>query len=403
MAIFSKSPNICRFPSATPDGLLAALLLSFLATAGLFYVNIMPALVDGLKTGLGFSAKDAGFVAAANVYGAAAGALTAVFTVKVVSWRKVAVLALLGMIAIDLVSTQLKTPETLIGVRFLDGIIGGFLVGTAYSVFARTKAPDRVFGMLLVVQFSLGGLGLLVLPRLVPIWGTPVLFLALAAFSLATLVMVPFLDDYARPAETPVHATGHTLWVPLITALVAVFLFQGANSAVSSYVIGLGRTFGLHLGAITGTLGIANWIGALGSLAVVAIGVRFGRTGPIMAGMVLILAGTAMFLMRSAPWAYAVANVTSGVAWSFTIAYLFGLCAAFDSSGRSAALAGFCSKMGLASGPALGGILLRETHYPRLVALSCAGLALAMLAAVWPALKLDRINTSGINHESQHA
>ena len=385
--------SIADLPTAAPDGLLAAVLLSFLATAGLFYVNIMPALVDGLKTGLGFSARDAGFVAAANVYGAAAGALVAVFTVKALSWRRVAVATLTGMIAIDLVSTGLTGSGVLIGVRFLHGIVGGFLVGTSYAIFARTKAPDRVFGMLLVVQFSLGGLGLMVLPRLVPVWGTPVLFLALAAFSLVTLVMVPFLDDYARPVDTGDPAKGRTAWAPLITALVAVFLFQCANSAVSSYVIGLGRTFDLDLGTITGTLGVANWTGALGSVAVVAVGVRFGRAGPITAGMALILAGTALFLMRGAPWAYAAANVASSVAWSFTIAYLLGLCAAFDGSGRSAALAGFFSKLGLASGPALGGVILGETHYPRLIMLACAGLAAATLAAIWPAMTLDRFKT----------
>ena len=52
----------------------ARLLLSFLATAGLYYVNIMPALVDGLKVALSFSSRDAGLVGSANVYGAACGA-----------------------------------------------------------------------------------------------------------------------------------------------------------------------------------------------------------------------------------------------------------------------------------------------------------------------------------------
>ena len=48
--------------------------LAFLASAGLFYVNIMPAIVDGLKEGLAFTDRQAGFVASANVYGAAVGA-----------------------------------------------------------------------------------------------------------------------------------------------------------------------------------------------------------------------------------------------------------------------------------------------------------------------------------------
>jgi hypothetical protein len=45
---------------AKPDGEVARILLAFLATAGIFYINIMPAIVDGLKEGLAFSNKGAG-------------------------------------------------------------------------------------------------------------------------------------------------------------------------------------------------------------------------------------------------------------------------------------------------------------------------------------------------------
>ncbi len=89
-----------------PDGLVAAVLLAFLATAGLFYVNIMAALVTGLEDGLRFTPRAAGLVASANVYGAAAGALVAVFLVPRLPWRRVAVAALVGLIAIDLASTR---------------------------------------------------------------------------------------------------------------------------------------------------------------------------------------------------------------------------------------------------------------------------------------------------------
>jgi hypothetical protein len=51
-----------KFPVASPNGEIARVLLAFLATAGLFYVNIMPALVDGLIEGLGFTNREAGIV-----------------------------------------------------------------------------------------------------------------------------------------------------------------------------------------------------------------------------------------------------------------------------------------------------------------------------------------------------
>ena len=86
--------------------------------------------------------------------------------------------------------------EPLLAMRFAHGFVGGMLVGIGFSIIARTTQADRTFGYLLLVQFGLGGLGLMLLPPLVPQFGTGVLFVALILFSLATLSMVPFLTDY---------------------------------------------------------------------------------------------------------------------------------------------------------------------------------------------------------------
>ena len=71
-----------EFVKAAPNGMVARLLLAFLATAGLFYVNIMPAIIDGLVEGLGFTNKEAGLVGSSNMYGAAVGALLIVFLLE---------------------------------------------------------------------------------------------------------------------------------------------------------------------------------------------------------------------------------------------------------------------------------------------------------------------------------
>jgi hypothetical protein len=88
-----------RLPKVSPDSMLARVLLAFLATAGFFYVNIMPALVDGLKVGLGFSNKQAGLVGSCNVYGAAGGAFLIVFSVRRINWRAAAHFFLLGLLS----------------------------------------------------------------------------------------------------------------------------------------------------------------------------------------------------------------------------------------------------------------------------------------------------------------
>src|SRR5258706_8899736 len=112
-----------RTARLNPEGLVASTLLALLATAGVFYVNIMSALVDGLVTGLGFSTAQSGNVAAANVYGAACGALVAVFIVTHIRWRTVALVLLMGLIAIDVGWMSVPDGKVLTTVRFFHGLV----------------------------------------------------------------------------------------------------------------------------------------------------------------------------------------------------------------------------------------------------------------------------------------
>ena len=383
-------PLVRRFPTAAPDGLIAAVLLSFLATAGLFYVNIMAALVSGLIDGLHFTEQQAGYVASANVYGAALGALTAVFFVRRVAWRPVAFALLVALILVDVVSIFITTPQVLIPLRFLHGTVGGMLVGTGFAVIARTEAPDRTFGMLLVVQFGLGGLGMMILPRIVPLFGTAALFGALILFSATTMAMLPFLADY-RPKPTASTARTETSVDrgPLALALLSVLLFQAGNMGLAAYMIELGRSHGLHTGFMSTVLGIAAWIGSLGSLLVVAMGTRFGRFWPLAIGLILTVLGNALFHFSGNAVVYAAANIGTAITWAFVIPYLLGLCAAFDLSGQTAAMSGFVSKVGLASGPLAAGLLAGHGNFPLLIDLSVAAM-LASAVALVPARFLDR-------------
>ena len=280
--------NANIFPKASPDSMLARLLLAFLATAGLFYVNIMPALVDGLVEGLGFTNKEAGLVGSSNVYGAAVGALLIVFLISLINWRTAAWVFLSGLIIIDAASIFIDDAQLLTSLRFLHGLIGGMLVGTGFAVIARTHKPDRTFGMLLGVQYGLGGLGIMVIPPLVPDFGTPILFLTLIGFSVVTALMLPFIPDYpidTKSADRSEHQAPAIKLQPLSLTLLALFLFQAANMAVFAYIIVLGKSFGLDPAFIMPVLGAASWVGVLGALLVVIFSTRFGRLFPILVGM----------------------------------------------------------------------------------------------------------------------
>jgi hypothetical protein len=94
--------------------------------------------------------------------------------------------------------------------------------------------------------------------------------LSLFAFSAVALLMTPWLDDY--PPRQRIVTAGVTqsikLSVPLILALLAVCLFQAANMALFSCILGLGRHSGLDDTFAAQAVGSATWIGMAGSVLV---------------------------------------------------------------------------------------------------------------------------------------
>ena len=141
--------------------------------------------------------------------------------------------------------------------------------------------------MLLAIQYGLGGLGIMLLPRLVPIYGHGVLFGALIAFSFVTLLMLPFLDSYPRGRIVRPVASGGIRWGLLAATVASVFLFQAGNMGIAVYLIPLARAFGLETGYASTALGLATWVGIAGCALVVIFGTRFGRTWPLAIGAVL--------------------------------------------------------------------------------------------------------------------
>lgn len=385
-----------RFPVAKPNGEIARVLLAFLATAGLFYVNIMPALVDGLIEALGFSNREAGFVGSANMYGAAFGAFSAVFLVKHINWRKAAVVLLTGLILFDVFSMFLTSANVLIGTRFLHGCIGGMLVGIGFAVISRTTEVDRTFGYLLTIQFGLGGVGLMYLPALVTVYGTKVLFMSLIAFSVVTLCMLPFMSDYPAKEKVKIeNARGNHVKLAVL-ALIATFLFQAANMGIYAYVIGMGKNAMLETPFISMALGVAAWIAIAGSVLVILLSTRFGRAVPV--GIAIVLTAIGIWILHYSDvkpggwWTsiYWWSNVLVGITWAFVISYLLGMCAEFDSTGQMAALGGFASKMGLASGPAVAAMVVGQNNYGLLINIAVIALVFCLLIMLIPARVLDR-------------
>ena len=368
------------------SSVLAAILFSIVATAGLFYVNLGGAFLSAFVDGLGVERDVAGYIVSANKYGAAFGALIATFIVKRVEWRKVIRLLFMALIAFDLISTQFSNPQTLIILRFIHGTIGGLSVGIGLSIIARTYNPDKIFGMLLVVQYSFGSLGIWLVPRLVDSFGYSAAFGTLISFTLMTLLILPFVPNVESPSKSD-NTTSGLFQIPmtmmLFFVLCALFLFQAANMGVADYAFELGKDIGLSNNEISNILTLANIISISGGLLVYIIGTRFGRTIPLIIGISVASIFTYLLHYSDNTNIYFIANTFTGIAWGFTIPYLLGLCATFDFHGQMAALAGFVSKMGLASGPLVGSLFIISNGFSYIINLATIALLIALILSVY--------------------
>ena len=371
---------------------IAAIFYSILATAGLFYVNLGGAFLSAFVDGLGVERDIAGFIVSANKYGAAFGALIATFIVKNVEWRKAVRLLFIGLIVFDLISTQITNPNILILVRFIHGTIGGLSVGIGLSIIARTYNPDKIFGMLLAVQYSFGSIGILAVPRLVDAYGQGALFATLICFTLMTLIILPFIPDVDSNSETPKNKSNF-YQIPLsgllVLSLCCLFLFQAANMGVADYAFELGKDIGLDKNEISNLLTIANFISILGGVLVYIIGIKFGRTIPLCFGICTAAVFTYLLHYSDNVNNYFIANTMTGIAWGFTIPYLLGLCATFDKFGQMAALAGFISKLGLASGPLIGALFIMTQGFSFIINLATIALIIALLIGAYVGMKKE--------------
>jgi len=374
-----------------PNCMVARIMLAFLTTAGIFYINIMPAVVSGLKEGLAFTNQQAGFVSSANLYGAALGALAAVFLIKRINWRQWAYALLVALVVIDSCCIFIENSTLMISVRFIHGLVGGLLVGIGFSIISRTNEADKTFGYLLFIQWGLGGLGLMYLPELVPLYGTMALFISLIIFTLITLVMMPFIPVYdieENNLNLPVDTQLKKL--PLFLNLFGIFLFQAANMGLFAYMIGLGKSNGLDIQFMSPALASASWIALLGAFLVIVVGTKFGRTLPLISAIIITAICSWILHYSESEQVYLIANIIIGVTWAFALPYMFGICSQLDKAGQFAAMGGFASKMGLATGPMIAAMVVGEDNYSLIIDIAALMLILCAVAVVKPARLLDK-------------
>lgn len=343
--------------------------------------TIMPLLVGAMIADLDLSAKQAGYVVAAEMAGNGLAALVVSVFIARLNRRLAAAFAVGLLIIGNLAAAVAGDLGTLLATRFVVGISSGTVMATVSAIFAGTRNPERNFSLFFTGNLLFGVIAFLTLPSLILVpWGLSGAYYLLAAVA---AVVVVFLLGYLPKERAVAHGNKDSISSLLSTSaifgLAGLLVYSVAMGALWPFVEQLGVARNLALNHIGFVLSATQFSGICGALLAAWLATRFGRRRPIAAGTVVLLSAMALYLFGMDLASYALASILFYFAFFFTLAYLMGALAVLDRAGRFAVLGVTMQTAGLALGPAIAGETITRSGYAGLIWLAAACLGLSFI------------------------
>lgn len=363
--------------------LMAAAILPLAATP--VAITMQPGMVQGMVDFLGFTQRQAGFVASAEVFGIMAGTIGFAIAGERLSWRVALLAGLVLTIAANLACVVRDDYASMLALRAVAGLGAGLAAAIGWNVLAQGRDPSRGFGWGTagIILFAAGGFA--VLPWLFALGGYAAFLLA---FSAALAVCLPLAPIVRRrtPDEamsTNAKSAGEGWSLPGVLSLLSILVFSAAFTMAWTYMSLVGQDAGLEGAAVTQVFSLTQFFGVAGALSMAAIGATFGFTRPailVLGGGAVVIA--ALTVMNSYA-AFFGANAVFQFAWNAGIPIVLGVIAVRSLGGALFRFAVPLQFVGMAAGPGLAALLLRGEDYG-LVVWTSAALLLASLLALAP-------------------
>jgi predicted MFS family arabinose efflux permease len=348
-------------------------------------ITILPLLIGTWVDHLGASATRAGVIGAAELGGMALASFALAPRMHVLSRRRVAVAAGLGVLLTHAVSAAVADLDLLLAVRVLAGLCAGSVLASASAAIAGAREPERMFAWTGVLGGILAAAVLVATPLAIERAQTPGAFVALALFAAASLPFLLLLParapDRTFEAEAEPPRAGSRAALALLAAGALMAVAQGAIWAFSERI---GGAVQLSPRAIGWVLGGAPLMGIGGSVLAGILGLTRGRGGPLLFGYAGCAVSIALVASASGGAAFSVGQLALALTFNFTSPYLMGLAAALDPQGRiSAALSG-ALLIGAGIGPGLAGVVVEWGAFSALggVSVLVTGMSAVLLLPV---------------------
>jgi predicted MFS family arabinose efflux permease len=347
-------------PGLDTRALTAAVVLG---TLGALTIMVVPGFVMLIGGQSSLDDRQLGYVASWDINASAAAIGLATFLIARWSWRQLAAIGLALIVVGSMLTAADHTYTAIVAARVCTGIGEGLAIAVAFAALGSAVNPDRAFGIYLVVGLTASAAILVALPTLQSRFGSPLVFETMAALSLVSMALVPWLP---RGIDTP--AARGELAAPIskhlaVAGLIGVFLYFIAQGAVWSYFERIAAASGIDPVVTGEAMGISSLAGVGGALAAVALVAPCGRRWPLIASGIISLASFGLLQGHVTGTQLMIAGIAFNFAWNLAQPLFSGVCSDADCRGRVVVAMGCIQTVGFGIGPALTATLLRGRDY----------------------------------------
>ena len=367
----------------TSRSALLAVLLTVVGAAGFL---ILPVILAAVVARFEFGEAEVGFLASAIMTGATVAAVSALFWVRNVDWRK-AVRAGLVLQGIGLIAaTQSGSFASLAAAFVCASLGGGAVYSLALTILSDHRAADRLFGISVAAQVTFQVAGMLMLPLFASPAGFSTLMWVLAALIAGALALSTQVPRHGNTPESFALADVLRQHRALL-ALIGCFFFFFNVGCIWAYVERIGSAAGFTPSELGNALAIGVSAGIVGAIAAALQGERFGRLSPLLLATIATVAAVALLTADRGLATFVAALALYNFAWNYSLTYQYAVVSAADASGRCVAVAPAFHAAGAAVGPTLAATLVEQQGFVAVSALAVVGVVASFLFLV-PAARL---------------
>lgn len=352
-----------------------------IAISSAMVLLILPVLVGGIDAKFTVSPGQLGMLAAADMLGAAVGALFLSSRMHQYSWRTIAIVSMSLLVTTNLASVFVNEWLVFMGLRFVAGLGAGGGLAIGNGGLATLSNADRNIGIYVVAALGIGAVALRVLSGVSDKGDIDIIFYFLAAAALIGLVASLFVDN-TKQAETADKISPDTrlfseLYV--VAGVAGILIFFIGIGATWGYMQKIGAEAGLDAKFIGNALGLGSLFGACGGLLSIFLATKFGRLHPVLIACFAAVLMLVVFKVVPMNITFMITVAAVLFVWNFSWPYMVGAMASIDPTARLVSLAASMQLFGFALAGPISGALIGESSYFVAILIGIAGFVLSAL------------------------